>query len=451
VKNQKKEFFGVGSLAVPQNCVEEAKALGWMDVGISSNHAGYSDDATYQQSDVYHHHGFEWTGLNLVLDQLIEDGGPGVWHLHQDIIVTLGLRKENDSWVRPKDGYTEVARISHSEDGRPQVVEMKAEYLKDYLCARGMALYLTAFHTRQVVVNDASFLNWPNGCKSEHGENNRWEGHVTAIHEGSGHRYGDKCAVFHVSRTDVYGDEDIPDLSSPPSDKNTDGHSYETSFEGRKVYRVSGDLWRSDFVLPATASPRIRRDEDPNPPQFIIDAEGKTIAGRGMIESGKWLWFKPDVIQSLLRYRGSSLNFHTRNTGSIICSHDSSVHFGINDLGVINVYAKDISMLETWQQKVWAGFNVSPEGGVSQELLDSQVRAAPATTQAPESFFAKGLKLLSEEAQKKLGISILIEHEYAPEVISKIRFFTEIGFLRMIKYALKFCSPSEVLGLIMSP
>ena len=76
-----------------------------------------------------------------------------------------------------------------------------------------------------------------------------------------------------------------------------------------------------------------------------------------------------------------------------------------------------------------------PRGGVSQELLDSQVRAVPATTQAPESSFAKRLKLLSEEAQKKLGISILIEHEYAPEVISKIHRFRAVDDTTLLELA----------------
>jgi len=33
---------------------------------------------------------------------------------------------------------------------------------------------------------------------------------------------------------------------------------------------------------------------------------------------------------------------------------------------------KDIAYLPEWQQRIWSAFNVSPEGGVSDELLASQ-------------------------------------------------------------------------------
>ena len=37
------EFFGVGSLAVPEDKKADALQLGWSSVGISHNHAGYVD------------------------------------------------------------------------------------------------------------------------------------------------------------------------------------------------------------------------------------------------------------------------------------------------------------------------------------------------------------------------------------------------------------------------
>jgi hypothetical protein len=68
------------------------------------------------------------------------------------------------------------------------------------------------------------------------------------------------------------------------------------------------------------------------------------------------------------------------------------VHFGINSRGLVNVYAKDIALLPDWQQKIWAGYNIGPDGKVSEELLASQAEAQPADTQAPEVFLGKGLR-----------------------------------------------------------
>jgi hypothetical protein len=53
---------------------------------------------------------------------------------------------------------------------------------------------------------------------------------------------------------------------------------------------------------------------------------------------------------------------------------------------VINIYAKDIALLPDIQQQIYATFNVGPEGGISEELLAFQARAAPASTQAPEAY-----------------------------------------------------------------
>ena len=39
------------------------------------------------------------------------------------------------------------------------------------------------------------------------------------------------------------------------------------------------------------------------------------------------------------------------------------MHFGVNALGFVNVFAKDIGFLREWEQQIWAGFNVGPEGG----------------------------------------------------------------------------------------
>lgn len=99
------------------------------------------------------------------------------------------------------------------------------------------------------------------------------------------------------------------------------------------------------------------------------------------------------------------------------------MHFGVNSLGLINVYAKDIALLPEWQQKIWSGYNISPEGKVSEELLASQVKAKPAKTQAPEEFLAESLAMLDHVAHEKLAITLIRHHEQIPELLVRAHRF----------------------------
>ena len=126
---------------------------------------------------------------------------------------------------------------------------------------------------------------------------------------------------------------------------------------------------------------------------------------------------------ALAHRRGGQLRWYTRDTGSVRCSPDYDIHFGINRLGLVNVYAKDIALLPEWQQRIWAGHNISPEGGVSSELIASQVRAEPADTQAPEEFLKQGIEIINSLSSEKLGIYLFREHELLPELFEKTHRF----------------------------
>jgi hypothetical protein len=186
---------------------------------------------------------------------------------------------------------------------------------------------------------------------------------------------------------------------------------------------TSGNCWRTEWIEPASQSPIVRRDEIPPTVSFITDAEGKQENRESLVGGGRWLWFLPEVMPALAHRRGGSLRWHTRDTGSVGCSPDYSVHFGVNSLGLINVFAKDIARLPEWQQKVWAGYNVSPEGKVSEELLASQMKVEPAHTQAPEEVLAKGLTRLKHLAEANLGITIIRQHDQIPDLIARAHRF----------------------------
>ena len=81
-----------------------------------------------------------------------------MWHLHQDLVIALGLKREGDIWLCPDEGYIDVAHLKRREDGSAYLLEIRAEHLKDYLCARNMALYITSYRNRKIIVDDSSFI-----------------------------------------------------------------------------------------------------------------------------------------------------------------------------------------------------------------------------------------------------------------------------------------------------
>lgn len=451
----KREFYGAGSLAVPIENKGKAKELGWMHVGIGNEHRPYVESGRYVPSDVYEHHSGEMIGIPLVLQQRTNCEEVRVWHLHQDFVIALRLLGENDTWVCPDEGYIEVARLLRYPDGRPYLLEVRAEHLRDYLCARNMSLYVTSYRSREAVVEDASHISWQDNPATEISDMDRWEGRVVAIHEG-GRGYGAETAVFHVARTDVDPGEDVPTFDFP-SDDSVSSKSWVVKDKGRKLFYVQGELWRNEWIDPGELSPRIREDEIPSTVFFITDAAGKRESKHTLVRGSRWLWFRPAAIMALSHRRGGSLRWYTKDTGSVKCSPDYRVHFGINKLGLVNVYAKDIGLLPEWQQRIWAGFNISPEGGVSEELLASQMRAMPARTQAPEGFLSDAYSTLNKVVTEKTGKPLFREHAQRADLLRlahRFRAADQAGLLSLAKDLARLTADSidtKLLQNIVSP
>ena len=419
----KEEFLGVGTVAVPVAARDIAKKLGWTDIGISHRHRPYADEGAYVPAEVYHSYVGDFRGIHLVLDQYINSLDGPEWRLNQDLVLALCLKREGDTWVSPKEGYLNVVRLQRREENRPALIDIRAEHLRDYLCARQMGLYVTSYRSRTVVVENAGEIAWAaNPVHEDEGES-RWEGRVCEIHEG-GRWFGATTRVIHMARTDVDPEVEVPVMGSPNAE-NAESKFWNVEDHGRKLFEIRGELWRTEWIEPAAQSPRVRGDRTPPTVFFITDAEG-TRENRETLSGGRWLWFRPEVMMALSHRRGGGLSWYTRDTGSVWCSPDYGVDFGVNRLGLINVYAKDIAMLPDWQQRVWAGHNVGPDGGVSEELLASQVTARPTDTQAPEAYLANGLDLMRETSKQKLGVSILRQHDQIPEILSRTHRFRAV-------------------------
>ena len=418
------DWLGTGSLAVPADNRADALTLSWGAIGIRHNHAGSVDNGQYVPADVYEDFHERFTGVHLVLNQRGGGAERPEWHLHQDFVTTLGLTREGDTWVRPDENYIEVARLRRASDGSPALLESRASHLRDYLCARSMGLVVSSYRERSEIVEDASHISWAADNVEEKGEHDRWVGRRMAIHEG-GDPYGESMVVTHLSRTDVNPEDDVPVLGLP-TDGNVQSRSWTKQFRGRKLYRILGELWRTEWLEPASQSPIVCGDKLPVSVSFIIDAEGKQTTTDELVESGRWLWFRPTVVPALIDRRGGSLRWFTRDTGAVACSPGCDVHFGINTIGLVNTYAKDVALLPEWQQRVWAAHNANPEGKLSEELKASHVDAKPASTHAPEAFLTKGLDRLQALTQAKLKITLRRQHDYVAELIPHIHRFRAI-------------------------
>ncbi len=403
------DIFACGSVAFPKEHCELADRLSWSDIGIGHSVAPYAySDGRYTPIDEYQYNDKEPIGINLVFEHPQPVVGGRQWILNPDLVVALRLIKEGPNWVRPEEDFVVVARETVDSDGSLCLIEIKREFLMDYLAARGLSLRLSYY--RQRVENVANLKDSPYAALNEvqeQREDGRYELHIKELNAV----FGGSWASFRMWRTDVDENEDAP-VMGPETNDNTASESARGHRCGYSGVRVEGEFWRDEWIEHQGKSTRVRGDDDQNLPLFIVDTDGsrKFSAELNDEDIGRWLWFRPSVVNELLNHRGFSLTWYTAETGAIKSTSGYATHFGINASELITVYAYDIAKLPAWEQFLWAASNVAPEGKVSAELLASQVRAQPADTNAVEDMLFRCMRLLEADFRKTFGES-LFSHE----------------------------------------
>ena len=371
----RKEWTGVSSAAIETGQTAVAETLGWSDgLGVGS-HRSVVEGWGYCPADIFRARSAP-IGVNLVIDQIIEQEGRTIWHLHPDLVVALDLVCEGDVWFRPEEGWIEVVRLRRDEFGDPMLLEIKSEFLRDYLAAREMVLYCSSYRERIAV-----FVNKPTYS---------WGGDFLQENNGRDHR-----------------EYTITDSSYP---------------DPLEHFWVRGALWRTEWVDAGNSSTRVRGDTDSHSTTFALENDGTRVTSPDLIGSRSWLYFEPTITASLLRHRGAKLHWYSGETG-MLGATSSGVHFGINQLGLITVYAKDIGMLQGWEQRLWSAHNVTPDGGVSDELFAAQMMVNPAATVAPESDLFAALDELDKAFERCHGEALLRAHESVPQLMEKAHRF----------------------------
>lgn len=429
------DVFACGSVAFPKQHRELAERLSWSDIGIGHTIAPYAyTDGHYSPIDVYQYNDKQPIGINLVFEHPQPVVGGRQWILNPDLVVALRLIKDGPNWVRPEEDFVVVAREKMDSDGHHLLIEIKREFLMDYLAARGLSLRLSYYRQRVENVADLKDSLY-NGLDEiqEQREGGRYELRIRKLNAV----FGGSWASMRVWRTDVDGEEDAP-VMGPETNDNTASESARGHRSGYPGVRVEGEFWRDEWIEHQGKSIRVRGDEDQNLPHFIVDTDGsrKFSAELNNEDIGRWLWFRPSVVNELLSHRGFSLEWYTAETGAIKSTSGYSTHFGINSSELITVYAYDIAKLPAWEQFLWAANNVAPEGKVSAELLSSQVKAQPADTTAVEEMLFGCMRLMEADFRKTFGEPLFshdIDDAASVQHVSRFSSKDQASLLRLAK------------------
>ena len=422
------------SILVPNDVFDVVEKLKWNNLSdCDIAFAEVNENGVYKACDVINKY-ISQKKINAIIPVLRQQFGSGeadVWHLHQDIVLALKLLRQGDSWVRPDENYVEVARLVRN-NGLPVKIEIKNEFLKDYLCARQMGLYVATVHIREKYFEKDPLLGWDVGLTQKELKNGEWWGTYSEMAD-NGHLPNSTALVVNATRADVDFNEDVPTIDYADSVK-VETKEVNLASENM-VFMYSAELYKYELIRPGLESVRIRGDVPSNIPFFKINASGKSVAANQLKDGKRWLWFNPDVVNRICSMNRPSLVWESQNVGIVGCGQ-YHIPFGVNKKGLVSVYAKDIAALPVWMQEIWAGYNIPPEGGVSKELLIIQAVGRPVRTRAPEKFLPKEYKRLNESFEKKYGISLFNITTEVDELLTKVNRFqsvTQDGFFELAK------------------
>lgn len=386
-----REYSGVASLAVLEADRAVVDGFTWSDVDQSTHDRSF-DGGLYRPADVH----CDWSpernivGVRLVLAQAMGGFDSETWHLHQDLVIALKLVREGDVWFRPDEGWADVARLRRNEEDRRVLLEMRAEMLSDYLAARGMALFLSSYHERAAYFAEKPPYPWVDEHREWSSDRDQHEAYITEA-----------------------------EFSPEP----------EFSFRGL------GALWRKEWFEPGNRSIRVRGDADPDEVTFAVGPSGERKTAGQCIGAMTYLAFKPTLVPALLHFRSGRLGWYTGDTGAIAAA-DTGIHFGINALGLVTIFAKDIANLDGWEQRAWAAHSTPLDGGASRELLDAQMNCKPADTVAPETQILAALGTLDSAFQARYGAPLLRENGAVDSILRRTHRFRAVehdGLLALSK------------------
>lgn len=413
---------------------QSCENLDWHGVRKTGTDRAWSDERTFHPPGAFYGSDDEPIGFYPVLRKGFDTEEPTEWYLAQEIEFSLGLLRRGDIWVIPEEDYAEVVRLKRDTEGYPDLLEIRAEHFRDYLCARKAALLLTGFRYRDVVEENLDVIPWTTD-QERNFANGEWKGVKRPILEG-GRQVGSSTAILHMWRESVDPSDDVPVMPHPTEEPAARSTTRVIQHEGKQLQYACGKIWWKQWIDPGPISPRVGNDEVESTVPFIVENQSsKTLSGKALEEYRGWLWFRSGVIPALLDREAGWLKWHTLETGSVGPAQNRTIHFGVNSIGLINALGYKIAELPEWAQRIWAGFNVGPEGGLSTELHASQNLASPARTIAPEVILWTNLRAIQQLSVERMGRTFFTELPSERNFFRTIHRFYDDSFQRVCHLA----------------
>ena len=377
------------------------------------------DHGHYCKPGVYYldsRNGFEG-GEYSVFSYSTVSGKTSDLQLNQDFISALKLVQQGSCWVRPCEADLVVIKMEKSDDGKICSVMVRTEFLRDYLCARGMGLYIEEFRYRQMNDVDGRFIGWKDAPNKE----------LRTTQDGNG-KYIWKGWLFKHLDRDRW--EEV---------KSTNGKVLSES----QYYRVEGQLWRQFWINPSAKSERVAGD-DPEFDYYVKPSgERHVISSLDDDEYGHvYLFFKSDLVKHALA-AGAKIVWDARDVFSIVFSSGERVMFGISKSGSCFCISADIARLESWEQCIVHDDNIRAEEQreyIDSELFRNQMMCEFLSTTAPENEFPKLLEKLGRSFLERTGHVLWQTIDGEDLVLSSVSRFCSTdqdGYVQLGKYLTK--------------
>ncbi len=334
--------------------------------------------------------------------------------INPDLLAALGLVRSGDSWVRPSECDKEVIKIERNNEDKIVRISVRTELLKDYLCARGMGLYVEEFRHRQEQAFDGNQIGWTRSPYIEE----------KIARDGNG-RYEWKGWMF--KHEDEHSWDDVQAVKGPilslPS-----------------YYRIEGQLWKQFWVIPGKSSTRVADDNLGLTFYVMPNGEQHEISPVDDDEYGHvYLFFNIGIVRKL-QNAGLSFKWDARDVFTIQPPSGEPIMCGISTKSKIFAISADIARQDGWLQLLLHSENVEPEemgGIVGCELFQNQMLCEYLRTKAPENEFPRLMKVLSDVFKERTGVSLWQEIDTGAAMVASVSRFSAIdqdGYIALAKH-----------------
>jgi len=276
-----REYYrSIETLVVPLAQREEFKNADWQTINRSGGTDGtWADDKMLYPPGCYDQ---DPRIVYPVIVRSFDSGGRNEWVLQHEIEIGLRLLRKNDVWVCPRENDVEVVRLTRKPHGNPAELLIRAEHLRDYLCAKKAALLITGFYLREAVWENFDGVTWEGGRQEKTFATGERKSSCSPIHEG-GEAFGMETAVVHSWRESVDPKQDVPEMPHVTEDETVGVDSWTVNAQGKKLHMLYTRVWTKHWIEPAAISPRIRRDEVESKIPFIVENQAQgTLAGKAL-------------------------------------------------------------------------------------------------------------------------------------------------------------------------